>query len=303
MKYLAFFIPALICVVLMVLILNFKKLFGLESQRKRIFYFITITLLIFTVSFLFRRPEITPNQLFYFSSTLAQVCATLYSVTIAGYVLLEDKLNHEKKKDETLSDIVDGLKLEYRELLIYTGLLTFICVIFSVCNILIAESTKEGTVNSFLPHLFFGNALIFSFVTIVSVLFFVAKVTDPKKYIKASNKAIKESNEIKDNLIELSNKYVVDFIREYNKLERLIIDVSKNNDIKCYDNERLTASKCINYLRQIGIIDAHLHEELHALRKFRNYLIHGDNIYISKSVLDKVLSLSEEFEKTIQNSN
>lgn len=303
MKYLAFLIPALICVVLMVLILNFKKLFGLESQRKRILYFITITLLIFTVSFLLRRPEITSNQLFYFSSTLAQVCATLYSVTIAGYVLLEDKLNHEKKKDETLSDIVDGLKLEYRELLIYTGLLTFICVIFSVCNILIAESTKECIVNSFLPHLFFSNALIFSFVTIVSVLFFVAKVTDPKKYIKASNKAISESNGIKDNLIELSDKYVVEFIREYNKLERLIIDVSKNNDIKCYDNERLTASKCINYLRQIGIIDAHLHEELHALRKFRNYLIHGDNIYISKSVLDKVLSLSGKFEKTIQNSN
>lgn len=288
----------------MILILNFKKLFGLDCKIAKLSFFTSITLLLFTLSFLFQKPNITANQLFYFSSTLAQVCATLYSVTIAGYVLLEDKLNDEKKKDETLSDIIDGLKLEYRELLIYTGFLTFICVIFSICNILIAETTNQNIINSILPKLFFCNSLVFSFATIVSVLFFVAKVTDPKKYIKASNRAINENKELtQDNTFELSDKYVVSFIKEYNKLEKLIIDVSKNNDIKCYENERLTASKCINYLRQIGMIDAQLQDELHTLRKFRNYLIHGNNLYISKNVLDKVFALSEKFEKSIQNIN
>ena len=290
-----------ICLALMILILSFKKLFGLETKRKRICYFFIITLLLFAISFLFDKPNITANQLFYFSSTFAQVCATLYSVTIAGYVFLEDKLNIEKKKDDTLSYIVDDLKIEYRELLIYAGLLTSVCVTFCICNILTAETTNNYIINSILRDLFFCNGFIFSIATIISVLFFVAKVTDPQKFSKASNKAISENKE--NQAIALSDKYVVEFIKTYNKLEKLIIDVSKNNDLKSYENERLNPSKCINYLRQIGIIDDNLHKELHSLRKFRNYLIHGDNIYISENILDKAIKLSAEFEKTIQNQN
>lgn len=300
MQHLFFLIPLIISLILILLIIFFNRLFGLDSKSKKTCYFILITLLLFTISFLFEKPDITANQLFYFSSTLSQVCATLYSVTIAGYVLLEDKLNEEIKKDDTLTDIIDSLKLEYREILIYTGFLTFLCISFGVSNILIAENTNKNITNPFFSDLIFYNCLFFSLATIISVLFFVSKVTDPKKYIKASNKAIAENNEVSLNdKMELSEKHVVDFIKGYNRLEKMIIDAAQKNDIKCYEHERLTSAKCINYLRQIGKIDMQLFDELHKLRKFRNYLIHGNNLLISKSVLDKLLLLTEQFEQSI----
>ena len=256
-------------------------------------FFSCIILLAFLASLLFGKPDIkNEDQLFYLSSTLAQVCATLYSITIAAYVFLEDKLNREVQQDETLSDIVKLLKSSYRAILIFNGLLVFITIAFCMWNIVIDKDTDSAFLNFKLVDVVFSNMCIFALTTVTSVLTFVYKVTNPNKYIKANNQAIIKMKIASDT--ESSKEYTAEYLKAYNELEKDVMDIAKSNFIH-FNDDQLTFTKCIDYLKTICMIDSDLHSKLNDAREVRNYIIHGNDIYISKNLLDDLIATSKQF--------
>ena len=256
-------------------------------------FFSCIILLAFLASLFFGKPNMKDDdQLLYLSSTLAQVCATLYSITIATYIFLEDKLNREVQQDETLSDIVKLLKSSYRAILIFNGLLVFITIAFCVWNIVIDKDTDSAFLNFKLVDVVFSNMCVFALTTVAAVLTFVYKVTNPNKYIIANNNAIIKTKI--DSYTELSNAYTAKYLKAYNKLEKDVMDIAKANFIH-FKDDQLTFTKCIDYLKTICMIDSDLHSKLNDAREVRNYIIHGNNVYISKDLLDDLIATSKQF--------
>lgn len=86
-------------VILPLLLLTIRLIKRPESNHKlwKLSFFTCLTLLIFSVSLLFGRSGIEIDQLLSISTTLVQVCVALYSVSVASYAFLKDKL-----KDQTL---------------------------------------------------------------------------------------------------------------------------------------------------------------------------------------------------------
>ena len=75
------------------------------------------------------------NQLLYASSTLSQVVATLFGLSVTGYIFLDEKLKNDMEADQSLIDIVGELKNKYKSKIILTGILTFSGIFLCIINI------------------------------------------------------------------------------------------------------------------------------------------------------------------------
>ena len=90
------------------------------------------------------------NQLLYVSSTLSQIVATLFGLSVTGYIFLDEKLKNDIESDQSLIDIVRDLKNKYKSKIILTGVLTFSGIFLCIINICLG-------VNSFLASIFLNN--------------------------------------------------------------------------------------------------------------------------------------------------
>ena len=108
------------------------------------------------------------NRVLYISSTLSQVVATLFGLSITGYIFLDGKLKNDVEEDESLIDIVGDLKAKYKLKILFTGSLT--CVSIFLCIINMCLST-----NIFISIFVFDNSLVFTFFSIVEIILFVKK--------------------------------------------------------------------------------------------------------------------------------
>src|SRR6266404_1640095 len=63
--------------------------------------------------------SLNETQIMYLFSTSAQVIATIYGLTLTGFVFFRNELNREESEDETLSDAVENLKARYYVLLVF----------------------------------------------------------------------------------------------------------------------------------------------------------------------------------------
>ena len=173
-----------------------------ESNHKlwKLSFFTCLTLLIFSVSLLFGKPDI--NQLLSISTTLVQVCVALYSVSVASYAFLKDKL-----KDQTLPRFaIKTILSDHWAILIYTGFLTSITIILGMLNIIFTES-NIAFIGFKLTDFLFSSMCMFSAITIVSVLFFVYSVTRPEKCHRLKHRLRKKQKTVII-LVEKNTKYI-----------------------------------------------------------------------------------------------
>ena len=104
-------------------------------MHKKIFrhIFLAIIIVLLSIVALFNFvTSLNENQILYLSSTLAQVSATLFGLSITGYVFLEDKLTKDAEKDDTLIDVIEKLKDTFRYILFSGGIITALLCFF-VC--------------------------------------------------------------------------------------------------------------------------------------------------------------------------
>lgn len=245
------------------------------------------------IALLIKPIQLNETQIMYLSSTLAQVCAALFGLTITGYIFLEDKLTKTTEQDETLFDIIDKLKNEYRKNLVFIGVITGITILLCIINILVNNAENYYT------YLTLKCSTIFALANIASIIIFVIKVTDPKKFVKASQKALIETGYGSKENVNDNKNYLPEFMLKYNELENFLCDYSQKHGMKYRVNEHPTSYNSIKYLRSIGILDSSTFGQLDELRKYRNYLVHGNELFVNEYMYNELLKLIDKVENIV----
>lgn len=259
-----------------------------------------IILFLFLISGVGVIPRLNENQTLYFSSTLAQVSATLFGLTFTAYTFLEGKLSKDAENDDFFIDIAEELKTSYRHILLVGSLLTGIALFLCTGNILVGDYSRfitDGIAYRFLG-LLLNSSFAFSIASIICSLYFTYKATDSKRVQKANKRLIKDNKYISNTpLTENEKNYLAEFLINYNRLEQLIN--SFVCDRKNIEHMRPVLNKSIYYLRNNGIIEEEQFVRLQEIRQFRNSLVHGDNPFVSESTFNVLLQLIKEIDQTL----
>jgi hypothetical protein len=225
------------------------------------------------------------------------VVATLFGLSITGYIFLDGKLKNDVEEDESLIDIVGDLKAKYKLKILFTGSLT--CVSIFLCIINMCLST-----NIFISIFVFDNSLVFTFFSIVEIILFVKKIIDPEKIQKESyigKRQLEEKLEEKtDNFSEQNDSDKVnleDFLITYNNIESKISNlVSSSVRVNGkYNNMHQN----LKILKSGKKIDMKLLEKIDILRRYRNYLVHGRDIIVDEKVYHLAKKINEELEQLL----
>lgn len=270
--------------------MNNKKL-NITKSIELITIIFSLIVIIFSI-FKVKLYEMDENQILYLFSTCAQVIAGLFGITLAGYVFLNDRLEKEVDKDDSLYDTIESLKNDYYSMIIKMGILCVISITLSLSNIaLYSFLTKYKMLNMFILN----ESILMVIIEIIYIVIFVIKVADPNKISKRSNEgklAIEENDEIPGDLAE--------FLKYYNLLEDLV--VSTANDLielkiqptiamnyKKGFKPQIHQSLYILYSREI--IDKEMISEIDDIRKYRNFSVHSSNPSVTKNKCEYIKAL------------
>lgn len=231
------------------------------------------------------------NQLLYLSSTGAQVVASLLGLTITGYIFLESKLNEEIQEDETLIDTINSLKTLFRKYLLELGVLSFLAITLCIFNIVLGA---EGT---FVPRkvsdFILNNSVLLIFLSVVEIILFVWTVLDPNRNAKISDseKAAVETGDGKQDKGDLS-----EFLKTYNEIESLLNKiVEKSFSQGSSDSQNVNPKQSIYFslkmLSSIGLLPPSLLDEINALRKYRNLVVHSSQTTVTETACKNATKL------------
>lgn len=280
-------------------ILSRSNLFSiLKNKNIRIFviFFPIIEGLIscFSVNSLITLNE---NRVLYVSSTLSQVVATLFGLSITGYIFFDGKLKNDVEEDESLIDIVGDLKAKYKSKILFAGSLTCLSIFLCIINMCLSA-------NNFIAIFVFDNSLVITFYSIVEIILFVKKIIDPKKIQEESSNGKrqleKKLGEKTDSFSEQNNSDKVsleDFLKTYNSIESSISNLVSSS-VKI-DGKYTNMYQNLKILRYEGKIDTKLFEKINVIRRYRNYLVHGQDMIMDEKVYYLAKKINEELEKLL----
>ena len=280
-------------------ILRTSNLFSILESKKNcilaIFFAIIECLIIYSSNNSFIL--LNENRVLYISSTLSQVVATLFGLSITGYVFLDGKLKNDVEEDESLIDIVGDLKAKYKSKILSTGILTCLGIFLCIINMCLSA-------NNFITIFVFNNSLVITFFSIVKIILFVKKIIDPKKIQKESSSCkiqlMEKLEEESESISEKNNNDKVsieDFLITYNNIESKISNlVSSSVRINGKYNNMHQNLKILESGKKI---DIKLLEKINILRRYRNYLVHGRDMIVDEKVYYLAKKINEELEKLL----
>ena len=132
-------------------------------------------------------------------------------------------------------------------------------------------------------------------------MLFVFKTIDPQKLKKISQQGIKETKFAKVTKEKKNKNFLQEFLQLYNQLDRDINSFLEKILGENYD--RRSAYKNFHLLKMHGIINDDQFQMLQELRKFRNYTVHGDTMFVDKTTMEEIAKLSEEIYHSLKTSS
>lgn len=261
---------------------------NLKKLQKAIFEQTTVSnfgiwVLLCTISvllhFVFPIFNLNENQILYLFSAASQVIAAIYGLIITGYIFLRNELDRKADKDESFEEIVLLLKTEYFSSIVNISIVTFFSII--LCFL----ATVAETNNSKLLVGLIINITVPTIITnLILIISFVIKILNPNSLELASNKLreLTSRNEF-DNKGSLE-----EFLKNYNQIEYILEKYGtafSNTELQDYDairRKRIAKSKLVNILYKEEKIDNTLRNNLIELISFRNSIIHGSDLFVSK---------------------
>lgn len=241
-----------------------------------------ISLLVYYVYPIFHLNE---NQILYLFSAASQVIAAIYGLIVTGYIFLRNELDRKVDKDESFEEIVSLLKADYFGSIVSISIVTFISIV-SCFLVTVAETAGNREIVNLLINLAIPTII----TELILIISFVIKILNPNSLEIASNK-LRESTTKN----ESDNKgSLEDFLKNFNQIEYILEKYGTaftNSEFQDYDSirrKRIAKSKLVNILYKEQKIDSMLRNNLIELISFRNSLIHGTDLFVSKE--DVVLS-------------
>jgi hypothetical protein len=238
------------------------------------------------------------NQLLYISSTSAQIVAGFFGLTITGYIFLSEKLGTDSENDESLADIIDQLKVEYRSQLIFIGIVVFGSVVCSLTSI--ALGIEKISTIGFVGNFILSNSVFLAVCAVAFIISFVLVVIDPQKISRASDATKRRLDNSGGNDSHVKDEgNLADFLKTYNEIERMLAekvfaimgkDYQNRNQVSMYQNLKILVST--------GVIEKNLYDEIDYLRRYRNSIVHGLDMSVSQKACDTANHIRDELNHT-----
>jgi uncharacterized protein YutE (UPF0331/DUF86 family) len=287
--------------------MRIKDIFIKIKNTKRIKPSIII-ILIFTLAnliwVLFGKPLflLNENQTLYFLSTIPQVIAGIFGLTLAAYIFFLDKFKESAKSDDTYFEAMNSLISQHYTTLKLIAINCGFALILSTFGIILLPPLQNQILYSFLIN----QISIFFIIAIISILIFGITLLDPEKLNKETSILKRKAEEFYQDKMKIKRDAegnFNEFLISYNLLENLIISFAERlnkerANVYPYSNYRFKPKiidslkiLCKNEVVSVGVI-----EEINELRKYRNGLVHGidSSISISQSINNRI---NEIFEK------
>ncbi|EJI9008428.1 hypothetical protein [Escherichia albertii] len=262
---------------------------------------------------------LSENQNLYVFSTQSQVLSAIYGLTLTGYIFLRNHQEREVEKDNSLSDIIKTIqKKEYSFLIMLT-----IVSIFAILLDLLTLSMYLS--NNRLLNILVKNSATALFVnSLILISLFILKALKADKYNEVSKEIMmneerniriilgKEPDSKNKGDNELNNNYFLYglFMDSFIELEQNICKLydmvySKKmtsapnaNDI----NRRLSLSRMLKDLSGSNVLPPFIAPEISALIKYRNALVHTNDVDPSQHMVDSVTKINEKIRKVLKES-
>lgn len=262
---------------------------------------------------------LSENQNLYVFSTQSQVLSAIYGLTLTGYIFLRNHQEREVEKDNSLSDIIKTIqKKEYSFLIMLT-----IVSIFAILLDLLTLSMYLS--NNRLLNILVKNSATALFVnSLILISLFILKALKADKYNEVSKEIMmneerniriilgKEPDSKNKGDNELNNNYFLYglFMDSFIELEQ--------NICKLYDmvyskkmtsapnanniNRRLSLSRMLKDLSGSNVLPPFIAPEISALIKYRNALVHTNDVDPSQHMVDSVTKINEKIRKVLKES-
>lgn len=256
----------------------------MDVLKENILITVIISLAIFAtvvVSYISPLLLLNENQRLYLFSASAQVIAAIYGLTLTGYIFFRNGLEKKERNDETLEGIIEELSKDYLRKITCISVLTFIAIVLCFETI----SYENGICLNFLI-----NVTTFAVVCdLFFILFFVITIMQPENIERISNKIVQNKDQEDDSYQQNNN--LEQFVKTFQKIERILESVSERFAYKRYDGnkKKLSNGTLVNILVRKQIIPIEQMSCLQDLIKYRNGLIHGSiPLKVSKEMVELV---------------
>lgn len=268
------------------------------------FYNFSLFLFFILSSILFFYPSqnsflnaLSEDQILFLFTTCVQVAATLFGLTITGYIFLSDTLSKKATSDETLYDVIESLKKEYFKYIKTIGVLCFISILFCI---FILVTYNSNHLDFFIPFLFSETILLVLF-EVFFVVVFAFKALNPDHISNKSNEYVKKINRNSE------RGDLAQFLTTYNEIEEIVKTRAKDIVLKSaqfrFNTDLMkTSSKpqmvqSLNILFDNQMIDMKLKNQMNELRIYRNNLVHSKEPRVSMKMAKSAETILEQLKK------
>jgi len=279
--------------------------------------------------------NLSENQTLYIFSSMAQVIAGIFGLTIAGYTFLRNQQDRLVDKDDTLIEIFERIQGNQHRLVEFITALSVISILSALLVIALRESSNQ---NIKLAATYISLSLFVS--SILWTAYFVIEVTRPEK-ISNESKIIKAEiisqvnteselggrniSEDLDNLNQKispnkNNNHFSDFMRNFNIIEKYLVGFAEfefgsksqekfnfdlindmpNKNFTLDQNVNWPISKIVKALFSEAIINKEFSNEILSIIKYRNALIHGEDLSVDLNMLSRVVAAVKKLRLSIE---
>lgn len=234
--------------------------------------------------------SLNENQIFYLYSTSAQVLASIYGLTLTGFIFFRNELSREEFEDDTLTVAVESLKERYFKILLFVTALSIFTLVMS--NLVISsESSGRSTFNTILMN----TAQSAFIINLLVIAYFIFDVIAPKR-IEKESKIIQQKV---DPTPETEDKGSLEsFLLNYNRLEYILQKYGQayqsELDGESRSRRRISNVRLAEFILRAERIDHGLFGEIKNLISLRNSIIHGAEPVVSKHMVELSESILQE---------
>lgn len=236
------------------------------------------------------------TQVLYLFSTSAQVLASVYGLTLTGFIFFRNELSREEFDDETLAEAVQSLKNRYFKILIFVTFLSIFTLILS--NIVISfESDNDSQLTTILINI--GQS---SFVVNLMVIsYFIFDVIAPMRIEKESKVMQQRIDPVPDEVVKGS---LENFLINYNKIDNIIQKYGQAYQFEfetsvSTSKRRISNVRLAEFILRAEKIDFRLFEKIKKLITLRNSIIHGAEPIVSENMVKASEEILQELAKAL----
>jgi len=255
--------------------------------------------------------DLTENQALYTFSSEAQVIAAVYGLTITGYIFLRNQQDRAADRDESLAEILESIQREQHRLIAFITTISLGSILVALLAIIGRESSLAGI------RLLTQNtaAALFS-GSLAWTGFFVLDAMRPDKIARASQAIKIEVEEEVGTRPPEKRGNLEEFLLNFNAIEQLLenfsrmhldrptslASVSLDSEFSRPRSPRSawTKPRIVRAMLSQGVIRSELAEELIELIRYRNAVVHGQDMSISAEMVDRVRAACSELELDIR---